>query len=205
MPFVHLDSLQHLQTVLNKNGSFEEGWREVVGYHEALKPASYWEAISDLEAHQETQVVAEWLEGVLTSDPVPAPVQAFWVGIFQYPDEETKEDIYAIHIVGADEYDADDMEDAEWASDPSYVPEERYWASGIFHQIHQLVQTAPENDADERSFLDYILPIAYYSLLLNDVFQHHLPVADLLGGKRTVFISCGYDNGDFVSLLPVGG
>jgi len=111
-------------------------------------------------------------------------------------DEDTEQEFYATYITGCDTYDSEDI---EWATEPVYVPEERYFISEVYNNIEKLI---PAKDEDH-SFLDWLLPLAYYTLQLNDITRNNLNTGYLLKHQAKLFVACGHDGGDYINLQPI--
>jgi hypothetical protein len=176
---------------------FNEAWSKLIEYHSRIKPAAYWKKLLDFDFEVEQQEISQWLEQVVQDEPLPAEVQALWFGLAKFSDGNSKEEFYATYLVGSEKYD---KEDIEWATEPVYSPEERYFVSDIYNEIDKVVTATKGAKGDVYSFLDWLLPVAYYSLNLNDIFQNHINNSNFLKHRGQLHIACGHDSGDYLNI-----
>lgn len=91
---------------------------------------------------------------------------------------------------------------------PLYFPLNRYIDTAILNSIDSIIA----DDKKNYSFLDWILPIAYTALTINDIIATRLNKSLFLkfkkgffssGFKDKLFVTVGYDDGDVINIDPI--
>jgi hypothetical protein len=195
MNFEHDTSWDNLENVVESGPSIKHGWAQIIDFHESIKDKSYWRDLKNLDIQAEQKQIQDWLESIVTEEPFDKSIVAFWIGINKFLDDAENE-VYAIYLVGCDTYDE---EDAEWATEPTYLPENRYFISGVLNEIDKRIK----EDKQDYSILDWILPLAYCSLTLNDIIKSKLDISKFLKHRDTIFVTTGHDGGDYLNLSPI--
>ena len=68
-------------------------------------------------------------------------------------------------------------------------------------EIKPLFHAAADEDGNEAGpFLDWILPISYAALLIQTAIQNGEVKPLLLQNKSMLFVTLGYDDGDYINL-----
>ena len=197
MEYSHENSWANFEAVFNANLGINEAWNKIIDYHEQLKPQKYWAALRQLELEKEQVEIAQWVEDVVTNSPIPKSVEALWFGITKIWDEENAKEFYAIYLQGADKYDSEDI---DWVLESSYEPEENFGIVEGLNQIDELIR----DDSDDYAFLDWILPLAYCALTLDEIIRTNKMNRELfLKAKKKMFVTTGFDDGDFVNLTAI--
>ncbi len=197
MSYTHEESWACLEEVFNAKLGINEAWNKIIDYHEQLKPKKYWAELRKLEVQKEQDEIAEWIDQVVLGAPLPDSVKALWIGITNIWDEETNKEYYAVFIQGADSYDAEDI---EWTSAPSYDPDDNFGIMDSLNQITDIIKT----DSDDFSFLDWILPIAYCVLTMDEIIRKKkLDRSLFLKNRDKLFVSAGFDDGDYMNLTAI--
>lgn len=196
MSFEHNNSWDNFEKVVNSEPPIKDGWNQIIDFHKNLKEKSYWTHLKTLDLETEQEEIKDWLESLVTEEPFDKNIVAFWIGINKFMDNSEKE-IYAIYLVGCESYD---KEDIEWATEPTYLPENRYFISGILNEIDKKIKA----DADDYSILDWILPLAYSSLTFTDLINNKLDSSKFLKYQDKIFVTTGHDGGDYLSLKAIG-
>jgi hypothetical protein len=196
MDFTHDKSWEIFEMILEKRLSLQDSWKQLINFHEKIKAKKYWTELLSYNFMQEQQEVTEWLNELAVKDPIPSSVNALWIGIAHLYDDKENKEFYAYYIQGADNYDEDDI---EWATEPTYDPDEKYFVPDILNSINALIK----KDKKDFSFLDWILPIAYSSFLFDNILRNELNKSKFLTSQTQLHVSLGYDGGDFKELTPI--
>src|SRR5690606_38716213 len=101
-----------------------------------------------------------------------------------------------LYLHGANQYD---KEDIEWATEPNYEPdlERKYFIPEGLNELNNLI----EGDEDY-SFLDWILPLAYSSIILENLITNKIDKT-ILKNIDKLGVTTGFDSGDFQALAPL--
>lgn len=196
MDFTHDKSWDAFETILQNRLSLQDSWKQLLDFHKKTKIKKYWAELLNQNYSQEQKEVAEWVNELVVKYPIPSSVRALWIGIAQLYDEKENKEFYAYYLQGADNYDENDI---EWATEPTYDPDEKYFVPDILNNIISIVKM----DKNDFSFLDWILPIAYSSFLFDGILRNELDKSKFLTSQRQLHVSLGYDGGDFKELTPI--
>ena len=139
--------------------------------------------------------IKEWFEQLVSDNPLPEKVISIWIGISKLLDGNDNE-VNTIYVTGADSYDKDDI---EWATEPTYEPENKYGGLDILNQIENIIN----KDSKNYSFLDWILPLAYCSLTIDEIIRTKLDPSIFLKSQKMLFVTTGHDSGDYMNLSPI--
>lgn len=194
MDFQHDKTWESLTTIIASKLTAEDAWNKFIDYHEKVVPKPYWNTLRQLEINGEQVELVQWLQELLTNNPMPDTVVAIWFGILKVADNN--KEIPTIYLIGADTYDKND---SDWASDPSYLPDNRYAQPHILQQIDNIARTDEEN----YEFFDWILPLAYSTFTLDEIIRTKLDKQLFLAGKGKLFAAAGHDNGDYMELTTL--
>jgi|SRR5215203_3037901 len=194
MDFQHEQSWDALTTILASKSTANDAWNKFIDFHEQAAPKSYWTQLRHVDIEIEQTEVIAWLQQLLNDNPIPNTVVAIWIGLLKFADND--KEIPTVYLSGADTYDKDDI---DWASDPTYLPENRYAQLGVLQQIDDIVSTDEEN----YEFFDWIFPLAYCAFTFDEIFRTKLDKKLILTGKREIFVAVGHDSGDYIELTPV--
>ena len=196
MDFSHDKSWDAFETIFKRGLSLSDSWNLLLDFHEKIKAKKYWAQLRSLNHSQEQNEIKEWLNKLAIKNPIPSSVNALWIGIAQLYDEKENKEFYAYYLQGADSYEATDI---EWATEPTYDPDGKYFAPDILNNISIIIK----KDEKDFSFLDWILPLAYSSFLFDDILRKDLDKSKFLKSQKQLFVSIGYDSGDFKELTPI--
>jgi len=194
MDFQHDNSWDNLLEVYNSKLTIKEAWNKIIDFHENIISKPFWTALRQIEMDSEQAEIKTWLEQIVTDSPLPKSVVALWIGILKMDYNEME--IPTIYIIGADTYDADDI---DWACEPIYIPENRYVCPGVLNQIDEIVKSDNEN----YEFFDWILPLAYCALTLDEIIRTKLNKKVFLTSKDKLFVATGYDSGDYLKISNI--
>ncbi len=194
MEFQHDKSWDSLTTICASKLTAKDAWNKFIDFHEQTVPKPYWAALRQLDIDKEQADIVEWLQHIVTTSPLPESVIALWVGILKFGDND--KEIPAIYLAGADNYDKDDI---DWACDPIYIPKNGYAQPQLLQQIDDIAKT----DEDNYEFLDWILPLAYCALTLDEVIRSKLNKKLFLTSKDKLFVVTGHDSGDYLDISSI--
>ncbi|MCD6067279.1 MAG: hypothetical protein K0S33_2105 [Bacteroidetes bacterium] len=189
--FDHDTSWDYLLKMFNAHLPANEAWNKLIEFHEKKAPKTYWAKLKEIDLAAEQIVIKDWLQELVKRSPLPETVSALWVGMFKHMREE--KEVYMIYLTGSDSYTKDDI---EWASDPSYLPEDRYAIPATLNEIEGLIQ----KDKTDYHFLDWILPVAYCAFILDEIIRTSLDKKLFLTHKPELFFATGHDSGDYLDL-----
>ena len=196
MDFSHDKSWNAFETILKKGIALPESWTLLIDFHEKIKTKKYWTQLRSLNHSPEQNEIKDWLNELAKKYPIPNSVKAIWIGIAQLYDEKENKEFYAYYLQGAETYDENSI---EWATEPTYEPADKYIVPDILNNI----RTITKKDNEDFSFLDWILPLAYSSFLFDDILRTGLDKSLFLKTQKQLFVSIGYDSGDFKELTPI--
>lgn len=196
MEFSYEGSWTALEEILGKREGIAASWEALIDFHAQIKPAAYWSALRNVDFTEERAEMADWLHELAETYPLPDSVQALWIGIVQFYDEEQRRTIYAYHVLGADAYDP---QDAEWATEPSWQPELGHFVPDSLKMLNSALAEAKE----DFSFLDWLLPVAASAFVFDNIIQTQLDHSKFRVATTPLPVTIGYDNGDFISLSPI--
>jgi hypothetical protein len=194
--FSQEESWAHFEQVFDAKLPIREAWKQIIDFHERVRPKPYWDALRKLDVETEQREMKEWLEQLATKSPIPADVLALWIGISKLWDEENAEEVYAIYVQGTDLYSRENL---EWIADPIYEPEGGYAALDVLNQTDEIIRS----DEEDYTFLDWILPLAYCALTIDEIIRTRLNKKPFLKFNKLLFVTTGHDNGDFKELAPI--
>lgn len=183
--FNHASSWNFLESILQSNMAFKDGWKDIIAFHEEQLIDSYND-IEGFDFEKDLLSASTWFEEALATDPIPNSVKALWFGIFITADEDESNEGYCFYFTGSDNYDEHNLDN--WALNPVYSPVNKYFKP---ERLNTLLKKIKENKPDNYSFLDWILPISYVSLMVKQL-KNKL--------NTNFYITVGYDDGDYLSL-----
>ena len=165
-------------------GAFIDFCRYAVPEEEAL-----WDDISILEFDKECLALTTWLEGVLSTSPIPDEVTGLWFGL--YNTEVDDKESCQFYCAGSTRFTVAEP-NADWHCNPEYRPDLGYGHSDILHTISQKVDVLP----GEPSYLgECFLCHGYLASLISTWCSGELKEA-LLGNNSNRAIAMGHDSGD---------
>lgn len=196
MKYSHDKSWDKFQEVFTNKESVQAKWESFIKYHEEIKPKEFWKDILDINLESEQDEILEWIQNIFKHEPIPESVTGIWIGIAKLWDEENQEEFYALYLQGAEQYD---KEDIEWATEPDYEPEleRKYFIPEGLNELDDLIR-----GDEDYSFLDWILPLVYSSMILDNLIQNKID-KKLLKNNDELGVTTGFDSGDFQALSPL--
>ena len=163
---------------------------------EFLKPEmdkKTYDKLGIIDYQTEVSLVREHIISELKQKPLPENIKGIWFAISKYFDENKNIEYYVFYLTGSTKYD---LNNNEWSTEFAYETE-----SGIF-----LLEAMNEIDSIIRKDLkfcqlgDWIIPISYYSFIINECFMNNEFKKSFLLDKDEVGIAIGYDEGDYINL-----
>lgn len=195
MKFDHSKSWDKLEEIFSSKLTVSEKWNQIIDFHETLFPKTSWTALRKIDITAESNEIKEWLEKLVTEKQFNAETLAFWIGLTKFLDEQTGKEFYVIYLTGCCKYEINDI---KWATDPSYIPENRYFSLDFLNKIDNIIL-----EDKDYSFLDWILPISAGSFVLDDIIKCKLDLDKFLKYKKKMFVTFGFDDGDYLPLTPL--
>ena len=141
MEFQHDKSWETLKSIYELKLSAKEAWNKFIEFHEQTNPKTYWKNLKNIDIETEQNEIKEWIEELIENNPLPKATVALWIGLLKLEDNEME--VPTIYLVGADTYDAEDI---EWACEPTYLPENRYGQPALLKEIDEISKTDEEDN-----------------------------------------------------------
>lgn len=200
MSFQYDTSRDFLESVLASRPGLLEGWHRIIDFYEQQAARPYWSDFRNLDITAEREAILAWWHGMLREEPLPESVVAFWLGLFKFMEETSNEESYSLYLVGCEHYHPDQM---DWTADPVYEPEGRYFIPARLNRLGALLRQHEIDHHDDYCLLDWILPLAWCALILDDLIRHHLDKTLLLRSRSRLFVQIGFDDGDYLYLSAI--
>jgi len=186
-------SWDDFKDIFNQKLPLAEAWGKMIDTLEAIKPKPYWITLRNIDIEAGRKVIKEWVELTFVEDDITADTKSLWVGIGEYVGKnDTK--LYGLYLIGYDVEDPDDLD----GDDPTFSPEENLIVPDDLVTIEQAI-----NDDGDYTFLDWLLPVAYCSFVLDDMIRNDLDKQNILRFKNSISVAVGYDGGDFMKLSTI--
>lgn len=162
-------------------------------WQDAIKSSlpSATKQIHQIDYTADILTIRQWLTNVLTDEPPPHTIQAFYFGLFY-----TVEGHITFYISGSPYYNPND-ETGEWATlaSESYLPKARYAPSPVLIELYDLTHGQPSEIED-------LVCLGYIVIAIADACKTIDP--DFwLGSAPSRGIAIGYDNGDIFYLPDI--
>ncbi len=194
MEFQHDKSWETLKSIYELKLTAKEAWIKFIEFHEQTNPKTYWTNLKNLDIETEQIEIKEWVEQLIENNPLPKATVALWIGLLKLEDNEME--VPTIYIVGADIYDAEDI---EWACAPTYLPENRYGQPALLKELDEIAKT----DEDNYEFLDWILPLAYLTFTIDEIIRTKIDKTLFLKYHSRIHLAVGHDSGDYMDLSSI--
>lgn len=196
MEYSHEKFWKNFETVFNSKLPIKQAWNKIIDYPESVKPKEYWSTIREFNVEQEQLEIKDWMEQIVSNTPILNTTIALWIGITKLLDDETEKEFYAIYLQGSKKYD---VRDTEWIEFPNYEPENNYGLIRILNQMDEILKS----DKEDYAFLDWVLPVAYLALSIDEIIRTKLDKTNFLKSRNKLFVTTGFDEGDFVNLTDI--
>ncbi len=194
MEFKHDKSWENLKSIYDLKLTAKEAWNKFIEFHEQTNPKTYWTDLKNIDIEAEQIELKQWLEKLIENNPLPKETVALWVGLLKLEDNEME--VPTIYLVGADTYDAEDI---DWACEPTYLPENRYGQPALLKEIDEIAKT----DENNYEFLDWILPLAYSTFTIDELVRTKLNKTIFLKHHSNINVAVGHDSGDYMNLSTI--
>jgi hypothetical protein len=196
MNFEHDSSWDKLTELIESGQTTKTSWNHFIDFHADIKAKPYWANLKILDFDEEQVEIKNWIESLATKNPLDNDIISIWIGINRFTTKHADEPFYAMYLVGSKDYNDNDI---EWATDPKYLPDDRYFISKALNDIDEEIK----EDKEDFSYLDWILPLAYNALTLTEIIDSKLDKEKFLKFQEQIFVATGHDSGDFVNLKPI--
>lgn len=173
--------------VVSSKVGIDEGMSLLIDYCAENEPWRGWNVLRKLEFASDQQKLKQWLDLLLTHEPPPHEIKAFWFGLFN--PVINGQSTCGLYLAGTETFDRKD-EDFEWACDPVWFPDGRYAESKILDDIYQRIKSAK----DAVSSYEYVLCFGYAGLVVSHLAAT-LPLNKWLGEKSSRALAIGFDSG----------
>jgi hypothetical protein len=173
--------------VVSSRVGVDDGMSLLIDYCAENEPWHGWNVLRKLEFASDQQNLKQWLDQLLTHEPPPHEIKAFWFGLFN-PVINGKSTC-GLYLAGTETFDGND-EDFEWACDPAWFPSERYAESQVLDGISQQLNTVNNTVLS----FEYVLCLGYAGLVVNHLAAT-LPFSKWLGNKSSRALAIGFDSG----------
>lgn len=192
--FEHEQVWAEFEAIVAQKLPVAQSWKKLVDLLENIKAKPYWSQIRNIDIATERKEIKDWFELTFSTDEVTEETKCLWVGIQEYADKDDTK-LYGIYLSGYEVNNPDDIDGKE----PSYLPEESMIIVDNLSAIEKLINS----DSDDYDFLDWLLPVAYCSLILDDIIRNDLYKLLVLRHNDEMAIAVGYDGGDYVVLTTI--
>lgn len=195
MKFQHDASWDNYNTIFNLKLPIKQAWEKIIDFHEQIDAKPYWAALRSLDVEAEQTNIKNWMERLVTNDPIPENVVALWMSFVKLEDENSV--VSVICLQGTEEYD---WEDTDWTASVCYEPDSNY---GVLEVLNQIDLLTKNGDPEEAEFLEWILPLAYCSFTLDEIIRTKLNKSLFLRYKEKLFVTTGHEDGDWKNVSPI--
>jgi hypothetical protein len=186
-------SWDDFKDIFNQKLPLAQAWGKMIDSLEAFKPKPYWITLRNIDIEAGRKAIKEWVELTFVEDAITVDTKSLWVGIGEYVDKnDTK--LYGLYLIGYDVEDPDDLD----GDDPTFLPEENLMIPADLVIIEQTTK-----QDEDYSFLDWMLPLVYCSLVLDDIIRGDLDKQNILKVNSKIPVAVGYDGGDFMKLSTI--
>jgi hypothetical protein len=196
MKFSHTESWKFLEEILKKQLPIKESWTNVIDFHENCKKKPYWTQLRQLNVIKEQEEINDWIENIIVRSPLNKNIVALWIGIVKLYDDNTNQEIYTIYLQGSEKFN---YQNIEWAVDPMYDPDNKYAVSEVLNQMDLILK----KDNADYTFLDWILPLAYCSLTLDEIIRKRIDKKKINIWNNQIHVVTGHDSGDYIELTMI--
>jgi hypothetical protein len=191
-------AFQCIEHLLVSECSVGAGMASLVDYCSKQVPNDLWDRVREIDFEKDAANFREWLERVLSLEPPPDKIEAFWFGLFDAGLEDGRESCI-LYLSGAVRF-GPESDSADWACETpdSYLAEEQYADSAALDLIDQAVQ-----GTEVASFAKWSLCLGYASFTVRHICQALDPTL-LVGHRASRGVAVGWDDGDWIALGVVG-
>lgn len=177
-----------VRQLIKKTVSVEMAMQELIEHCEMRAPAPIWTEVASLDFRGDCKKLKKWLTTVLSCEPPPAAIKAFWFGLFLPVDDRGNVRL-GLYVSGSRSFTRSD-ETFDWASSPAYFPQGRYADSQVLKEVYNLSQ----QEISLCSPLQEIIGFGFAALSVAQICREE-PLL-ILGGVKKRHIAAGFDAGD---------
>jgi hypothetical protein len=192
--FENVQVWDDFEAIFNQRLPVAQSWSKLIDLLENIKAKPYWAQIRNIDIKTERKEIKDWFELTFSTDEITAETKCLWVGIQEYADKDDAK-LYGIYLIGYDVAGPDEIDGDE----PSYSPEDSMIIIDNLSAIEKLINS----DNDDYDFLDWLLPVAYCSLVLDDIIRQDLYKLLVLKFNDKMPAAVGYDGGDYITLSTI--
>ena len=193
--YSHENSWNYLEELISLKLPIQESWKRIIEFHRDVVHKECWQSLLEFDLIAEQVELKNGLEYFVTDAPIPENIIALWIGIFLANIDGNE--YYAIYLSGSENFDKGNV---DWAIDPAYNPENNYGIPEVLNEIRTIIKA---KNTDNFDFLDWILPISYCALTIDEIVRNMIDKSIFLKSKDELSVTLGYDNGDFINLTPI--
>ena len=144
----------------------------------------------------------EWLEEVITIEPIPKNIQSiyFGMGTFSFSEIDNGKERTTVYLTGSKSTPA---QDADWACDTDYYPDRRYLLLNDFEKIDDLIKSSKDLDGDYEVLvfngLLNLLVINSMDELKDKLLNRREKILGLIKTYKKrdhLYLGAGFDSGD---------
>ena len=190
----HIESWGILIENLAAKAGIVKGWNNILDFHSELFQSTGLDILRNLPVLDEQIGIRNWIDKLLLESPIPTSILAIWFGLFTMNDTEGQRPVLYIHGSQLDPND-----NGDWACQVDYQPLHRYVAPKVLLVVDSIVSKEQKNG----SFLDWILPLSYCVLTLDEVVRARNDKILKTESTRSLHVAVGFDDGDFMEITPL--
>lgn len=185
-----VEAHEHVKAVVDRAANVRAGMEQLLSYCARLQPFEGLAAMAALDFEDDQKLLRKWLVEVLTDEPPPEWIKAFWFGLADRAIDNGGTTC-CLYVSGSTEYDPQDQA-FDWASDPEYFPDRRYAPSRVLDAICQRLSSA---NPEARQLARYVLCLGYAALAVREVCNS-IEAGLLVGEAGPRAVAVGFDAGD---------
>lgn len=182
-----------LESLIEEKKSCSICMTELIEILESEMSKKTYEKLISLDFQTEVNLVREHIISELKNKPLTESIKGIWFGITKYSDENKNLEYYAFYLAGSKNYD---VENNEWATTFDYETNSGVFLLKAMNEVDLIIK----KDSLFCELGDWIMPISYFSFIINECFMNNEFRGHFLNKQSEVGIAIGYDNGDYVNL-----
>lgn len=182
------EELETFITHFNDTTDLETGKKSIIEFLSKNSPNFDTEFLNNLEISDFKKELLDWVSVPLTTETPNPSIKSLYFGLFTTPDKELTgqlDEIKVLYVAGSSVSPLDDPDD--WAVEPEYLPEARYFVPNEFEQI-ELELKKYKNTSEVEQII--------YNGLINLVLVNCKSELKTLLKERSLHIGSGFDEGD---------
>lgn len=152
-----------------------------------------YEKLTSIDFQTEVNLVKKHIISELKNKPLAKSIKGIWFGIAKYSDENKNLEYYAFYLAGSKKFD---VENTEWATTFEYETNSGIFLLEAMNEVDLIIK----KDSKFCELGDWIIPISYFSFIINECFMNNEFKKSFLINKEEVGVAIGYDDGDYINL-----